>query len=53
MAIVIDTQYGRFPLTRVQEFYQKQNAEVLFGKNIKAADFNDDALGRTLDRMHE
>lgn len=53
MAMVINTLCGRFPLSRVQEFYQKQDVEVLFGKGVTAADFNDDALGRTLDRLYE
>ena len=53
LALVINTLCGRLPLSRVCEFYKSQDTEVLFGQGVSAQDFNDDALGRTLDRVFE
>jgi transposase len=53
LALTINTLCGRLPLCRVKEFYRKQDVEVLFGQGVTADDFNDDALGRTLDRLHD
>ncbi len=44
---------GRKPLYKVQEFYEEQDVELLFGEGITASDFNDDALGRALDVLHD
>jgi transposase len=53
MALIINTLCGRDPLCHVEHFYDTQDTEVLFGKGITAQDFNDDALGRTLDRLYD
>jgi transposase len=53
LALVINTLCGRLPLSHVKEFFRKQDVEILFGEGIRPDDFNDDALGRTLDRLHE
>jgi transposase len=53
MALIINTLCGRDPLCHVQHFYDTQDTEVLFGEGVTAQDFNDDALGRTLDRLYE
>jgi transposase len=52
-ALVINTLTGRKPLYKVSEFYETQDVELLFGSGVKAEYFNDDALGRTLDRLSE
>jgi len=53
MALVINALCGRQPLYRVKEFYEEQDVEALFGSGITAHDFNDDALGRTLDCLYK
>lgn len=43
---------GREALYRVEEFYEGHNLERLFGPDVAAGDFNDDALGRALDKLN-
>lgn len=43
----------RKALYKVHKFYEKQDVELLFGSNVGADDFNDDALGRALDALYE
>lgn len=52
-AMIINQLSHRKALYRVQEFYQEQDVELLFGAGTKASDFNDDALGRALDALHD
>lgn len=52
-AMVLDTLSGRTPLYRFHEFFKYQDTELLLGRPIAAVRFNDDVLGRTLDRLHE
>ncbi|SDT35902.1 Transposase [Paenibacillaceae bacterium GAS479] len=52
-ALVINILCSRMPLYRIEEFYETQDTEQLFGKGYVPASFNDDALGRTLDRLFE
>jgi len=40
-------------LYMVQEFYNDLPMEKLFSGDVKAENFNDDALGRALDAIHE
>ncbi|EQD60840.1 transposase, partial [mine drainage metagenome] len=42
---------GREALYRVEQFYAGHDLERLFGPGISAHDFNDDALGRALDKL--
>ena len=51
-AMIIDTLSGRSPLYKLDKFMATQDVELLFGEDIPAAAFNDDAVGRTLDRIH-
>ena len=44
----MDTRLYMFP-----EFLQNKQVDRLIGKSIEAKDFNDDALGRCLDAIHE
>ena len=51
--MILDTLSGRTPLYRLHEFFKHQDTELLLGRPIDAGRFNDDVLGRTLDRLHE
>lgn len=44
---------GCSPLYRIEKFYGEMDVAQLFGSDRQAHDFNDDALGRTLDRLYE
>ena len=53
MAMVLDCFQGRRPLWRVEKTFEDEDTELLFGEPIQANQFNDDALGRTLDRLQQ
>lgn len=50
-ALVINLLVKRKPLYRVGEFYEKMDIENLFGKTWSPEDFNDDKLGRALEKL--
>lgn len=50
-ALVVNMLVDRRPLYRVASFYERMDVPLLFDENVTAADLNDDALGRTLDRI--
>jgi transposase len=52
-AMVMDTLSGRSPLYRLADFFEELDTELLLGKGIKADDFNDTNVGRTMDRIYE
>ncbi|MDI9422298.1 MAG: IS1634 family transposase [Bacillota bacterium] len=52
-ALVINTLVQRQPLYNVQHFYAGMDMPLLFEEDIQAKDLNDDALGRSLDRLAE
>lgn len=52
-AMIINILCSRMPLYRISEFFATQDTEQLFGAGYEASAFNDDALGRTLDRLFE
>jgi len=52
-AMIINILCSRMPLYRVSEFYHELDVEMLFGSTYTAADFSDDALARTLDRLYD
>ena len=52
-ALVINILTSQTPLYRVEHFYREQDVEWLFGASVQAHDFNDDALGRALDKLHQ
>jgi transposase len=52
LAMVIDILLGRSPLYLVEKHYAEMDVELIFGKGFKSSDFNDDALARTLDKIH-
>ena len=51
-AMILDTLSGRTPLYRFHEFFQRQDTELLLGRDIAPERFTDDTLGRALDRIH-
>jgi transposase len=51
--MVCDTLSGRSPLYKVEEFIAEQDTELLFGTAVNPRNFNDDALGNALDRIHK
>jgi len=53
VGMVCDTLSGRSPLYKVEEFIAEQDTELLFGTPIDSHNFNDDALGGALDRIHK
>ena len=53
VGMICDTLSGRSPLYKVEEFIAKQDTELLFGMEVNPRNFNDDALGNALDRIHK
>ena len=53
LAMVLDTLSGRTPLYRLEEFFQKKDAELLLGCDVKPELFCDYNVGRTLDRIFD
>lgn len=53
LGMILDTLSGRSPLYRLEEFFEQQDTELLLGKPIEAKRFNDDNLGRFLDKVYE
>src|SRR5215467_8122152 len=51
LGLVFDTLSGRSPLYRLEEFFAQQDTELLLGKALPAHAFNDDTVGRVLDRL--
>lgn len=50
-AMVLDTLSGRSPLYRLEKFMLEKDVELLLGKEIPPAVFNDTNLGRSLDAL--
>jgi transposase len=53
LAMVLDTLSGRSPLYRLEDFFAQQDTALLLGKAVPAEAFNDDTVGRVLDRLYE
>jgi transposase len=53
LGLVLDTLSGRSPLYRLEEFFAHQDTELLLGKALPPHAFNDDAVGRVLDRLYD
>lgn len=51
-ALIINILCRRDPLYRVKEFYEEQDLDLLFGADVEPNNFNDDALGSTLDKIY-
>jgi len=53
LGMVIDTLSGRSPLYHLESFFEQQDRDLLFGRALEANVFNDDNVGRVLDRVFE
>ncbi len=53
LGLVLDTLSGRSPLYRLEEFFAHQDTALLLGKALPADAFNDDQVGRVLDRLYD
>ena len=52
VAYIMAMFYGRRTLYNLDELFEDQDLELLFGRShLKPKDFNDGCLGRTLDRI--
>lgn len=51
LALVVGILFDRTALWRLHEVLVDQDLAVLFGPGVAAIDFNDDALGRALDKL--
>jgi transposase len=52
-AMILDTLSGRSPLYRLVEFFKHQDTELLLGRPLSSAVFNDTSVGRALDAIYE
>ena len=53
LGMILDTLSGRSPLYRLEEFFAQQDTALLLGKAVAPEAFNDDTVGRVLDRLYE
>jgi transposase len=53
LGLVLDTLSGRSPLYRLEAFFAQHDTELLLGQAIPPHAFNDDAVGRVLDRLYD
>lgn len=53
LGMVLDTLSGRSPLYHLSKFFEKQDTELLLGRQVEPNYFNDDSVGRVLDSLYE
>src|ERR1044071_6320913 len=53
LGMILDTLSGRSPLYRLEEFFAHQETALLLGKTITPDAFDDDTVGRVLDRLYD
>ena len=53
LGMILDTLSGRSPLYRLEEFFTHQDTALLLGKAIAPEAFQDDTVGRVLDRLYD
>jgi transposase len=53
LGMILDTLSGRSPLYRLQEFFTHQDTALLLGKAVAPEAFQDDTVGRVLDRLYD
>ena len=51
LGMILDTLSGRSPLYRLEEFFTHQDPALLLGKAIPPETFQDDTVGRVLERL--
>jgi transposase len=52
LGMILDTFSGRSPLYRLEEFFTHQDTALLLGKAVAPEAFQDDTVGRVLDRLY-
>jgi transposase len=53
LGMILDTLSGRSPLYRLEEFFAQQDTALLLGKAVAPEAFQDDTVGRVLDRLYD
>src|SRR5215467_2878876 len=53
LGMILDTFSGRSPLYRLEEFFTHQDTALLLGKAVTPEAFNDDTVGRVLERLYD
>src|SRR5215510_14706760 len=52
LGMILDTLSGRSPLYSLEEFFTQQDTALLLGKAVAPQAFQDDTVGRVLDRLY-
>jgi transposase len=52
LGMILDTLSGRSPLYRLEEFFTHQDTTLLLGKAVPPEAFQDDTVGRVLERLY-
>ena len=52
LGMILDTFSGRSPLYRLEEFFTHQDTALLLGKAVPPEAFQDDTVGRILERLY-
>ena len=52
LGMILDTLSGRSPLYRLEEFFTHQDTALLLGKTVPPEAFQDDTVGRVLERLY-
>ena len=53
LGMILDTLSGRSPLYRLEEFFAHHDTALLLGKAVAPEVFQDDPVGRVLDRLYD
>lgn len=53
LGMILDTLSGRSPLYRLEEFFMHQDTALLLGKAVPPEAFQDDTVGRVLERLYD
>ena len=53
LGMILDTLSGRSPLYRLEEFFTHQDTTLLLGKAVAPSAFDDDTVGRILERLYD
>src|SRR3954447_10222247 len=52
LGMILDTLRGRSPLYRLEEFFTHQDTALLLGQAVPPEAFQDDTVGRVLERLY-
>src|SRR5919205_859982 len=53
LGMILDTLSGRSPLYRLEEFFTRHDTALLLGKKVAPEAFQDDTVGRVLERLYD